>query len=108
MAIPYLQNKTRVLVRVAEHIATETPQRLFAVVPKSENLADGFDEVTYKQAIKAVNYVGSWLRSVLRDSPDHAFESLTYFGVSDLRYTLLTLACIKCGYKVGDFCSDCL
>ncbi|MCJ1251187.1 hypothetical protein MMC30_008418 [Trapelia coarctata] len=47
---------------------------------------------------RAVDYVAWWLDKHIGRSSD--FETLSYMGVPDLRYAVVFLAAVKCGYKL--------
>ena len=48
---------------------------------------------------QSVDQFSYWLEGSLGRSP--SFETLTYMGVPDLRYAVVFLAAVKCGYKVS-------
>ncbi|EXJ84556.1 hypothetical protein A1O3_05225 [Capronia epimyces CBS 606.96] len=55
-------------------------------------------EVTTAELYNAVHATAWWIRSKLGHSDD--FETLAYIGVSDLRYHVMHIASILCGYKL--------
>ena len=48
---------------------------------------------------QAVNKFASWLKGKIGRST--AYETLAYMGPSDVRYAVIFLAAVKCGYKVS-------
>ncbi len=47
---------------------------------------------------QAVNVMAWWLEKEIGESS--TFETLSYLGPPDLRYAIVFLAAVKCGYKV--------
>ncbi|PWY92517.1 AMP dependent ligase/synthetase [Aspergillus heteromorphus CBS 117.55] len=88
----------RLLPDIVDYYAHEQPDRVFAAIPRSGNVTDGFEDVTMKTMAAAVNYTAWWI--------DRAFEdvfkrtTLAYVGPSDLRYPIVLLALMKCGWSV--------
>lgn len=88
----------RLLPSVLDDIAQKQPDRLYAAIPKTANISDGFLDITVADLARCVNFTARWLEdSVGRSS---SFETITYIGVSDLRGVVAFLAAVKCGYKV--------
>lgn len=90
----------RLLPCVLDAEAEANPQRVFAAVARSNDVSEGFEDVTFFQVAKAVNFVAHSLQTLFGPQPDHAFETLTYIGLPDLRYSIMFYAAVKCGYKV--------
>lgn len=74
------------------------PERLFARLPKSAHLQDGFVDVTCGTFARAVNRAAGWLEATLGKSS--SFETLAYLGPPDIRYGIFILGACKVGYKV--------
>jgi len=89
----------RLVPQVADEIAKLDPHRIYASIPYSPDVTEGFRDVTFLQLAHAVNHIAWWLHQDFGRSND--FETLAYMGISDLRYTVIFLAAIKCGYKVS-------
>ena len=89
----------RLLPVVLDHVATETPQRVYASIPRSEDLADGFKDKTFADMAKAVHSCAWWIRNNVGVS--NSFDTIAYVGVNDLRYAVIWFAAIKCGYKAS-------
>ena len=90
----------RLLPCVLDDEAQANPQRVFAALARSNDLSQGFQDVNFQQVANAVNHIAFWLRDVFGPVPDREFETLTYFGLPDLRYSIVFYAAVKCGYKV--------
>ena len=83
----------RLLPRVLDELALSDPTRIFASVPQSPDLSQGFREVTMEEMSHATSMSAWWLEERLGISQD--FETMAYMGISDLRYTILFLAGVK-------------
>ncbi|KUJ17080.1 putative NRPS-like enzyme [Mollisia scopiformis] len=83
----YDNHGSRLMPTILHDEAKHNPQRTFAVVAKSDNLEEGFYQVTFEQVARAVNHP-------LRHT------TLSYIGVPDLRYNILFYAAVQCPYKV--------
>ena len=90
---------SRLLPQVVDELARSSPKRVFATLPLSSDLTQGFYDVTMLQVSQAVNKLAYWLEHTIGRST--AFETLSYMGLPDLRYAIVFLAAVKCGYKVS-------
>ncbi|KAL8938631.1 MAG: hypothetical protein Q9211_003115 [Gyalolechia sp. 1 TL-2023] len=88
----------RLLPQVLDDLARSKPERVFASVPKTFELKDDFREVTVLQLSRSVDRLARWLEECIGRSS--TFETIAYLGLPDLRYTIVFLAAVKCGYKV--------
>ena len=68
-------------------------------MPLSSDLTQGFRDITMRQVSQAVNKCAYWLEHTVGRST--VFETLSYMGLPDLRYAIVFLAAVKCGYKVS-------
>lgn len=89
----------RYLPQVLDKIAVTNPNRLYAAIPRSNELADGFEDISFKDMARCVDYFAHLLKSALICRTD--LETVAYLGVPDLRTVVALLAAIKCGYKVS-------
>lgn len=89
---------SRLLPSVLDRTGTETPNRIYASIPLSHDIADGFRDITHGEVLHAVDALAAWLTESFGVSND--FETLAYTGIADLRYTIFFYASVKCGYKV--------
>ena len=90
---------SRLMPHVVDELAQSAPGRIYATIPVSSDISQGFRDVTMIQIAKSVNYLAWWLEQSFGHSS--SFETLTYMGVPDLRYAIVFLAAVKCGYKVS-------
>lgn len=88
----------RLLPTLLDHIGTEIPGRIYASVPRTQDIADGFRDITFGEVLKGVDAIAAWLTETFGVST--TFETLAYTGVADLRYTLMFYAAVKSGYKL--------
>ena len=84
-----------------DNIARDRPEETFALIARDEQLAGGFQTVTFRKLATAADRASWWLEEMLGKQAD--FPTLTYIGVGDIRYYCLLLGCIKVGYKVRAF-----
>ena len=82
------------------------PEKVFAVISISGNLADGFQNILFAEMANAVNFVAKKLQKAFKNKIE--FETMTFVGLPDLRYNIVFYAAIKCGYKVPQvLCHTC-
>ena len=79
--------------------ALSSPNRVFACIPAGQEVSAGYKDITFRQLADAVNHRAHWLEQSFGRSKN--LETLTYLAIPDLRYTIMFLAAIKCGYKVS-------
>ena len=91
---------SRLLPQVVDELAWSNPKRIYATLPLSSDLTQGFRDVTMLQVSQAVNRIAYWLEHIIGRST--TFETLSYMGLPDLRYAIVFLAAVKCGYKVSE------
>ena len=89
----------RLLPQVLDRYARSDPKRVYASYALSSDLSQGFRDVTMEEMACAVDSFAWWIRGILGES-DH-FETVAYMGIADLRYPIVCLAGIKCGWKAG-------
>ncbi|OLN85756.1 Iterative polyketide synthase CazM 8 [Colletotrichum chlorophyti] len=89
----------RLLPQIVDEIAKSEPNREFFSVPRSSNPKDGWKPVTFKQIANAVNRIAQRIIDKRGKPEPGSFPTLTYIGPNDARYMIITLACIKAGYK---------
>ena len=87
------------LNHVIDQRARDTPQALYAEIPRSAtSFEKGFRQVTYSAFANAINGVAWWLSQSL--GPGNEFKTLVYLGPNDLRHNILLFGAVKAGYKV--------
>ncbi|KAI5925271.1 acetyl-CoA synthetase-like protein [Camillea tinctor] len=78
-----------------DEIATKDPDRVLYSIPKTNNMQDGFQDITSKIAANAVNRCAHWLKQTLGADKSRVF---CYLGPLDLRYIILVMAAPKAGH----------
>ena len=89
----------RLLPQVVDELAQSNPDRVYMSIPKSSDISQGFRNITMREMALAANHMDWWIEEHLGRGKD--FETIAYMGVPDIRYAVLFLAAVKCGYKVG-------
>ncbi|KAJ5578055.1 thioester reductase domain-containing protein [Penicillium hispanicum] len=87
----------RLLPAVLDEVAAEDPQRIFVSVPQVANdLAEGFEDITYGRFAQAVNKCAWWLREHVGPPSDP--KTIFYIGPLDVRYLIVIIAAAKAGH----------
>ncbi|KAM3066259.1 hypothetical protein ACMFMG_003230 [Clarireedia jacksonii] len=76
-----------------EKEARDDPQRIVAMLAKSSDISQGFQNITAAEFLRAVDFTAHWL-----DSQLHGFtpnETIAFVGIQDFRYPILELAAMK-------------
>ena len=89
----------RLLPAVVDEIAAIDPDRVFASIPETSNIIDGFKDISYRDYARAVNSCAWWLKRELGEQPEP--QVLFYLGPLDLRYLIIITAAAKAGHIVG-------
>lgn len=89
---------SRLLPTLVDETAKSHPDLPYAYVPVSSNVGDGFKAVSFSDVASATNHLAAWIHQNLGQST--SFETIAYMGLGDLRYVVVFLAAVKCGYKV--------
>ena len=89
----------RLLPQVVDQLAADAPQRVFASFVSSNDVSDGFVDVSIATLACAVNKMAWWIEHLLGRKND--FSTFCYVGDADIRYTMVFLASVKCGWKVN-------
>ena len=90
----------RLLPQVVDELSRSDPTRVYATFPLSSDLSHGFRDVTMLEVAQSINKLAWWIEMNLGRST--VFETIAYIGPSDLRYAIVFLAAVKCGYKVSE------
>lgn len=88
----------RLLPLLIDEIAAQDPERPWVSVAKTDNLQDGFQDLSYRRFANAINRMAWWLESSIGKGQNH--ETLAYIGPPDVRYYVVCLVAVKVGYKV--------
>lgn len=89
----------RLMPSVLDDLAKSSPNKLFASIPKTSDVTQGFRDITAADFARCVNFTATWLENKFGCSDD--FETIAYVGIGDLRGAVIFLAAVKCGYKVS-------
>lgn len=87
----------RLLAQYVDYQAMSDPSRRFALIPRSDDVNDGFREVTVHDIARAANSMSWWIEKHLGPPRE---ETVAYMGNNDIRYIILILASNKTGNKV--------
>lgn len=90
----------RLLPSVVDECAIRDPNRIYGSYATSNNVADGFRNVSMAQLARGVNHAAWWIKDQIGTSRN--FDTIAYMGTSDFRYPIFVLAAIKCGFKASD------
>ncbi|RYC56734.1 hypothetical protein CHU98_g9467 [Xylaria longipes] len=101
--MPYLHGHIpnygqRSIPDIIDDVAKNEPLRVFASIPVSEDLSNGYIDVTYRAVSNAINRASWWLSESLGLA--NTSEVFSYIGPNDLRYSIFLVAAIKCGYQM--------
>lgn len=89
----------RLLLTVVEQRAERHHARPYASIPISNDVRNGFQDISYRAFANAINRCASWIEQHIGLSTE--FKSLAYIGLNDLRYQILCLAAVKTGHVVS-------
>ena len=90
----------RLLPMAIDQFAAEEPNKVWASIPRSDELADGFRDITYREFADAIDRAAWWLETVVGKGGHRLFETFAYTGPKDLRYPIIAIAAIKIEKKV--------
>ena len=88
----------RLLAETLSDLESSEPDRIYASVPKSNNLADGFLDVSFRDMERMASVLTSWIEDTWGRSS--SFETIAYIGIPDLRSAVVFFAAVRNGYKV--------
>ncbi|KAI1811710.1 hypothetical protein GGS20DRAFT_561714 [Poronia punctata] len=88
----------RLMPMVLDELAAAEPNRLYAAVPKSSHVEEGFRDITVADMARCVNFMARWIEDVYGKSD--TFETISFIGIPDLRGAAIFQAAVKCGYKL--------
>ena len=90
---------SRLIPPMIDHYAAEAPDKIYASIPKTEDLSEGFRDITYRQFGNAIDHASWWLDRELGQCKG-SFDTFAYIGPKDLRYPILAVAAAKVGRRV--------
>ncbi|KAM0544004.1 hypothetical protein ACHAPJ_012029 [Fusarium lateritium] len=88
----------RLLPSLVDEIAATDPDRIFYSITKTQDLSQGFRDITAAEFARGVNRCAWHIEKHLGRGQD--FQTLAYIGPQDPAYGILILACVKTGYKL--------
>ena len=97
---PPVEYGRRLLPVELDRVAQFEPETPYFSRPRDpNNLAAGFEDITYRRIANAANRLAHWLESEL--GPAKNFETVAYLAPPDIRNILLVLAVSKVGYQAS-------
>ncbi|KAL9084959.1 MAG: hypothetical protein Q9165_007825 [Trypethelium subeluteriae] len=88
----------RLLAVTLSDLAASEPSRIYATIPKTNDVSDGFLDVTFSDMNRMVSALTGWIEDTWDRSS--SFETIAYVGVPDLRSAAVFFAAVRSGYKV--------
>jgi acyl-CoA synthetase (AMP-forming)/AMP-acid ligase II len=93
---------TQVGQRLIYHIIDERGRnnhpRPYAAIPRTPNISDGFQDISWQAFANAINRCATWMRELL--GVTSTCQAVAYLGPLDLRYQIIAVAAGKIGYAV--------
>lgn len=97
---PKTSHGHRLIPTQIDHLSSTTPSELFACIPRSTSLSDGYRDVTYRDFARGIDRAAAWIEERFGVEGKGLFGTLAYIGVFDLRYFLIMIGAAKVGFKV--------
>jgi hypothetical protein len=91
----------RLLPVAIDEIARVDPEKVWALLPRSRNIQDGYQNITYSVFANAINRTAWFLQEKFGQPPANTFPTVAFVGLADMRYQVIEMAAAKTGYKVG-------
>ncbi|KAG4438198.1 hypothetical protein IFR05_006322 [Cadophora sp. M221] len=99
MDAPKTPHGHRLIPTQIDHLASTTPSKLFACIPRASSLSDGYRDVTYRDFARGIDRAAAWIEERFGVEGEGLFGTLAYVGVFDLRYFLVMIGAAKVGFK---------
>ncbi|KAL5314376.1 hypothetical protein ACEPPN_018802 [Leptodophora sp. 'Broadleaf-Isolate-01'] len=96
---PKTSHGHRLIPTQIDHLSSTTPSELFACIPRSTSLSDGYRDVTYRDFARGIDRAAAWIEERFGVEGKGLFGTLAYIGVFDLRYFLIMIGAAKVGFK---------
>jgi acyl-CoA synthetase (AMP-forming)/AMP-acid ligase II len=93
----------RLLLEVLEDKSVQEPDVPWIKVPRTSDLSSGWEDITYGQAAKAVDFTAHKIVELCGHAQPDKFPVIAYIGPNDVRYHIMMLAAGKAGYQVIEF-----
>ncbi|GAW21829.1 hypothetical protein ANO14919_113540 [Xylariales sp. No.14919] len=88
----------RLMPTVLDDLAARSPARVYAAVPKTNDIKDGFRDITFADVARMVNFIAWWVED--RFGRSDKFEAIGYIGIADVRGPILFQGLVKSGFKI--------
>ncbi|KAH7336688.1 hypothetical protein BKA65DRAFT_563960 [Rhexocercosporidium sp. MPI-PUGE-AT-0058] len=89
----------RLIPTQIDQLSLTNPSKLFACIPRSSSLSEGFRDVTYRDFARGIDRAAAWIEEKFGIGGEGLFRTLAYVGVFDLRYFLIMVGAVKVGFK---------
>ncbi|KAM0339571.1 hypothetical protein ACHAPU_010870 [Fusarium lateritium] len=93
-----ISHGNRLLPTLVDEIAATDPNRVLYSITKTQDPADGFQDITTAELARGVNRCAWHIKKHLGRGEN--FPTLAFIGLQNPIYAILVLACIKTGYKL--------
>jgi len=90
----------RLIYDIIDQRARDDHSRPYAAIPRTTNISDGFQDISWKVFANAINRCAAWMEARLGVST--SFQAVAYLGPLDLRYQILAVAAGKTGHAVSN------
>lgn len=99
VAVPSpLAHGSRQLHQTLDYLATISPDRLYAAIPRSSDLSGGFRDISFCDMRRCSDVAAHWIYDNFGRS--QTFQTLCFIGIPDLRSAIIFFGAVKCGFKV--------
>ena len=97
----------RLMTTIIDDMSKSDPQRCFMSIPRSSDLNDGLNDVSYALIARAIDRCAWWMKDLLGKEAN--FPTIaTYLNPMDFRHVILIFGAIKAGYKAcTEHCVGC-
>jgi hypothetical protein len=93
---------SRQLHQTLDLLSRKSPDRLYAAIPRSSDLSEGFQDISVGDMAGCSDFVAHWIQD--RVGRSTTFQTICYIGLPDLRSVAIFFGAVKCGYKVSGTC----
>ncbi|KAI9739037.1 MAG: putative NRPS-like protein biosynthetic cluster [Cirrosporium novae-zelandiae] len=90
----------RLFPHIIDKIARDEPLKIYATIPKQNDISKGWQDVTYGNLASSINWMAWWLEGHLGKPKKFGEETIAFMALSDIRYPIFFYAAMKVGYQV--------